>query len=168
MRIEPHGERDIVMTREFAAPRRLVFDAHTRPDLLARWYGPHGWRLEHCEVDLRVGGGWHYRLRGPEGVAMTLRGTYLDLAAPERIVTTESNVDCEARAAHEAVVTTVLVEHERRTLPTTLLTTTARFPTRAVRDAVLSSGMERGVVQGFERLDAVLAAGRVAGRITAT
>ena len=153
MRIEPHGERDIVITREFAAPRRLVFDAHTRPELLARWYGPHGWHLERCEIDLRVGGAWHYLLRGPDGASMRMRGTYLDLVAPERIVTTESNVDCEVRAAHEAVGTTVLVEVDGRTT----LTTTARFPSRAVRDAVLSSGMERGVAQGFERLDAVLA-----------
>lgn len=160
MKVEPAGDLDIVIVREFSAPRRLVFDAHTRPELVRRWYGPHGWRLERCEIELWVGGSWHYLLRGPAGAAMTLRGTYRDLVTPERIVTTESNVDCEARAAHEALVTIVLRERSGHTT----LTNTARFPSRAVRDAVLESGMEHGVAQGFERLDAVLAEPGAAAR----
>jgi uncharacterized protein YndB with AHSA1/START domain len=145
-------EREIVLTKEFAAPRRLVFDAHTKPDLLKRWFGPHGWRLAVCEIDLRPGGAWYYLIRSTAGAEMTLRGTYLEIAAPERLVTTESNVDCEARAEHEALATLLLVEHAGRTT----LTNTVRFPTREIRDAVLASGTEHGVAQGYERLAGVL------------
>ncbi|MGH3759395.1 SRPBCC family protein [Actinophytocola sp.] len=141
-------DREIVLAKEFAAPRRLVFEAHTRPELLKRWFGPHGWRLAVCEIDLRPGGAWYYLLHGPRGARMTLRGTYVEIAAPERIVTTESNVDCEARADHETLATVVLTEHAGRTT----LTNTVRFPTREIRDAVLASGMEHGVAEGFERL----------------
>lgn len=152
MRVEPAGDLDILIVREFRAPRRLVFDAHTRPELLRQWFGPHGWRLDLCEIQLWVGGSWHYLLRGPGGSEMTLRGTYLDLVTPERIVTIESNVDCDARSEFEALVTIVLEEHSNHTT----LTNTTRFPTREVRDAVLRSGMEHGVAQAFNRLDSVL------------
>jgi uncharacterized protein YndB with AHSA1/START domain len=147
-------ECEISITREFAAPRRLVFDAHTRPELLKRWFGPHDWRLEVCEIDLRPGGGWYYLMRGPGGATMTLRGTYLEIVAPARIVSTESNVDCAARAEHEAVGTLEFAEHAGHTT----LTNTIRFPSKEVRDAVLSSGMARGVGEGFERLAALVAA----------
>jgi uncharacterized protein YndB with AHSA1/START domain len=157
MRVEPAGALDILIVREFHAPRRLVFDAHTRPELLRRWYGPHGWRLDLCEIELWIGGSWHYLLRGPGASEMTLRGTYLDLLPPERIVTTESNVDCEARSDFEAIVTIVLEEHSDHTAPPrTTLTNTTRFPTRGARDAVLRSGMDHGITQGFDRLDALL------------
>lgn len=155
MRIEASGERDIVITREFAAPRRLVFDAHTTPELVRRWLGPHTWQVETAEIDLRVGGAWRYFMRGPGGAEMTLRGTYLEIEAPARLVTTESNQDCYARAEHESVNTMILVERDGRTH----LTNTVRFPSRDVRDAVLGTEMERGVAQGFDRLDELLTAG---------
>jgi uncharacterized protein (TIGR03086 family) len=155
VKVVPVGEVDIVITREFAATRRAVFDAHTRPELLRRWFGPHGWRLAVCEVDLRVGGSWYYRMSGPDGAEMTLRGTYVEIGPPERLVTTETNVDCEARAEHESVSTIVLEERDGRTT----LTNTVGFPSGQVRDAVLASGMEHGVAEGFERLEAVLATG---------
>ncbi len=146
------NDLEIVLTREFAAPRQLVFDAHTRPELLRRWFGPHGWRLVVCEIDLRPGGTWHYVIDGPDGVSMTLRGQYVEIDPPAWLVTTESNVDCYARAVHESVNTMELAEHGGRTT----LTTTVRFPTREIRDAVLASGMEHGVAQGYDRLAALL------------
>ena len=145
-------DREIVITKEFAAPRRLVFDAHTRPELLKRWFGPHDWRLVVCEVDLRPGGTWHYLMRGPGGAEMTLRGTYLEIVPPERIVSTESNVDCDARAEHESLGTTVFVEHAGRTT----LTNSICFPSKEIRDGVLSSGMRRGVGEGLDRLAALV------------
>src|SRR5881397_2975129 len=60
-------DREIVMTRVFDAPRRLVFDAFSKPELLKRWFGPRGWSLVVCEVDLKVGGGFRFVLRGPDG-----------------------------------------------------------------------------------------------------
>src|SRR5437879_11726990 len=83
-------DREIVMTRVFAAPRRLVWDAFTKPELLKRWFGPRGWSLAVCEVDLKVGGGFRFVLRGPDGEAMGMRGVYRELAAPERWVHRES------------------------------------------------------------------------------
>lgn len=151
-------DRDIVITKELAAPRRLVFDAHTRPELLKRWFGPHDWRLAVCEIDLRPGGAWYYLMRGPAGAEMTLRGTYLEVAAPERIVTTESNVDCYVRAEHEALAMLMLVEHDRGTT----LTNTISFPTKEIRDSVLGVGMTRGVGEGYERLAGLLAEGATA------
>ena len=141
-------DRDIVITREFAAPRARVFAAHTEPDLLKRWFGPHGWRLTVCEIDLRIGGAWRYVMHGPDDQEMVLRGAYLELDPPARLVTTENNGDCDARAEHESIVTLELTEHAGRTT----LTNTVRFPTREIRDAVLASGMDRGVAQGYERL----------------
>ncbi len=138
-------EREIVLTRVFAAPRNQVFDAHTRPDLLRRWFGPHGWRLVGCEVDLRPGGAWRYVLRGPAGEEMVLGGTYLTVERPDRLVMTETNVDCHARADHEAVITLEFTG-------ATHLTHTARFPSKEIRDAVLESGMAYGVGEGFDRL----------------
>lgn len=139
------GDRDIVITREFAASRQRVFDAHTKPELLKRWFGPHGWRLVVCEIDLRLGGTWHYVLHGPGGEEMALRGAYLEIDPPHRLVMTETNPDCHARAEFESVITIELTG-------STFLTHTATFPTPEIRDAVRESGMARGVGQGFDRL----------------
>ena len=143
------SDRDIVIVREFAAPMQRVFDAHTRPELLRRWFGPRGWELAVCEIDLRVGGAWHYVMHGPDGARMVLRGRYLELAPPNRLVMTETNIDCHARAGHESIITIELTGD-------TVLTHTATFPTREIRDAVRDSGMARGVHEGFDRLTRTL------------
>lgn len=153
MKVAAPTDRAIELTRRFAAPRPLVFDAHTKPELLRRWFGPHGSHLVVCEIDLRPGGSWYYLLRGADGTEMTLRGSYLEVIRPERIVTTESNVDCEARAEDEALASTELAEDAGGTL----LTNTIHFSTKEIRDAVLASGMERGVGQGYDRLAGLLA-----------
>ena len=147
-------EREIVLTRVFDAPRRLVFDAWTRPELLRRWFGPHGYELVVCEVDLRVGGSWRYVVRAPDGTQMQLHGVYREIVAPERLVRTEANDGCEAEEGGRSLVTTLLVEHDGRTT----LTNTVRYPSRRIRDAVIASGMEHGVAEGYDRLAEVLAA----------
>ncbi len=139
------SDRDIVITREFAASRQRVFDAHTRPHLLKRWFGPRGWRLIVCEIDLRPGGEWHYVMHGPDRQEMVLHGRYLEVTPPDRLVMTETNGDCDARADHESIITIELTG-------ATHLTHTATFPTKDIRDAVASSGMARGVDSGFDRL----------------
>ncbi len=84
------SDREVRTTRVFDAPRRLVFDAHTRPDLIRQWLtGPPGWTMPVCTVDLRVGGKYRYEWRGPGGEAMGMGGSYREIAAPERIVATE-------------------------------------------------------------------------------
>ena len=143
------SDHDIVITRELTAPRQRVFDAHTRPELLKRWFGPHGWRLVVCEIDLRPGGTWHYVMRGPAGQEMVLHGHYLAVDPPNLLVMTETNADCHARADHESIITVELTG-------ATLLTHTATFPTPEIRDAVRESGMALGVNEGFDRLTETL------------
>src|SRR5258708_1339966 len=83
------SEREIKMTRLFDAPRDLVWDAYTRPELVKLWAGgPPGIKLVVCEIDLRVGGRWRWVIEHPGGT-MGLGGEYLDLVAPERLVTTD-------------------------------------------------------------------------------
>src|SRR4029077_5763186 len=101
-------ESEIVLTRVFDAPRSLVFDAFTRPELLRRWFGPRGWSLVVCEVDLRVGGTWRFVLRGPDGKDMGMRGVYREIVAPDRSVHTESFDDYPG----ESQVTAVFVGSE--------------------------------------------------------
>jgi uncharacterized protein YndB with AHSA1/START domain len=147
------GEREIVMTRGFDAPRQLVFDAHTKPELIKRWLlGPPGWSMPVCEIDLRVGGTYRYVWRHDRnGTEMGMGGLYREIVAPERIVHTE-RFD-EAWYPGEALNTLVLVEKGGRTT----LTQTVRYESREARDAVLKSGMESGVAASYERLADLLA-----------
>jgi uncharacterized protein YndB with AHSA1/START domain len=144
------GEHELVLTRVFHAPRRLVFAALTTPELLRRWYGPAGWSLEVCEIDLRVGGRWRYVTRKPDGKAVGQHGVYREVLPGERIVNTESWEDWDAG---ETQVTTVLAEQRGRTT----LTSTIRFPSREVRDMLIRSGMadEAGAV--YDQLAELLA-----------
>lgn len=150
--VEARGEREIVIIRSFDAPRRLVFDALTRPELLRRWLGVFGgWSMAECEVDLRVGGEYRYLWKGPDGATMGMRGTFREIQAPERIVNTE-RFD-QPWYPGEAVGTAVLTEHAGRTT----LTTTVRYDSREIRDAALKSGMEHGIAAGYSALDGILA-----------
>jgi uncharacterized protein YndB with AHSA1/START domain len=146
-------EREIAMTRAFDAPRRLVFDAFTKPDLLKRWlFGPDGWVLSVCEIDLRAGGRYRYVWhRARTGTDMGMGGVYREVVVPERIVATEA-FD-ESWYPGEAVGTTVFVEHGGKTT----VTQTMRYESREARDAALKSGMETGVAASYDRLDPILA-----------
>jgi uncharacterized protein YndB with AHSA1/START domain len=153
LQVTAPGEREIVMTRGFDAPRQLVFDAHTKPELIKRWLlGPPGWSMPVCEIDLRVGGKYRYVWRHDRnGNEMGMGGLYREIVAPERIVNTE-RFD-EAWYPGEALNTLVLVEKGGRTT----LTQTVRYESREARDAVLKSGMESGVAASYERLADLLA-----------
>jgi uncharacterized protein YndB with AHSA1/START domain len=142
-------ESEIVLTRVFDAPRSLVFDAFTKPELLKRWFGPRGWSLVVCEVDLRVGGAWRFVLRGPDGRDMGMRGVYREISAPDRSVHTESFDDFPG----ESVVTTVLLEDRGQTT----LRATVRYPSQEIRDAVIKSGMEHGAAESYDKLAELLA-----------
>lgn len=146
LRIVPLSDREIRITRGFNAPRKLVFDAYTKPELVRNWlFGPPGWSFEVCEIDLRVGGKYRYVWRGPEGT-MGMGGVYREIQAPERIVSTEKFE--EAWYPGEAVGTVVMTEAGGKTL----VTTTVRYESQDARDAVLKSPMEHGLKAGFDRL----------------
>ena len=140
--------REVVLTRVFDAPRHLVFDALTRPELVKRWFGPHGWTLVVCEIDFRVGGAWRYVLEGPDGRSMGMGGEYREIVPGERTVHTEAFDDYPG----DSVVTVVLTEHEGRTT----LTGTVLYESQEVRDAVIESGMEHGAAETYDRLAELL------------
>lgn len=143
------SDNEIVLTREFDAPRRLVYDAFSRPELLKRWFGPHGWSLVTCEVDHRVGGGFRFVLAGPKGQRMGMRGVYRELEPPNRSVHVESYDEYPG----ESVVTSVLTEEMDRTT----LTVTITYPSREIRDIVAQSGMEHGAAESYDKLADLLA-----------
>lgn len=146
------GDREIVMTRAFAAPRELVFEAWTRPELLVRWYGVFGgWSLVECEIDLRVGGSCRFLWRGPEG-EIGLRGVYREIAAGERIVMTAAYDEHWYPGDERSTTTFVEARGE------TVVTTRLMYESREARDAVLRSPMEKGVAGGHDSLDRLLAA----------
>jgi len=141
------SDTEILMTRVFDAPRRLVFEALTRADLLRRWFGgPPGWRLDVCEIDARVGGKYRYVWVGDNGEVMGMGGTILEIAAPERMVANET-FD-QAWYEGQGVSSIVLTEDDGKTT----LRLTVRYDSKAVRDHVLSFPATSGVEMGYDRL----------------
>jgi uncharacterized protein YndB with AHSA1/START domain len=152
LQVTTPSEREIAMTRVFDAPRSLVFDAWTKPELLKRWLGVRaGWSMAVCEVDLKVGGTYRFVWRGPDGTEMGMRGVYREIVPPERLVATESFDD--PWYPGEALDTMVLVEDGGKTT----VTTTVLYESQEIRDAVLESGMERGVAESYDTLAEYLA-----------
>ena len=150
LKVEARGEREIVMTRAFDAPRPLVFEAYTKPELLKRWMGAQGgWALAVCECDLRVGG--RYRSVWRRGsTEMGVQGVYREVVPPERIVATEQ-FD-QPWYPGEAIVTIELSESAGQTT----LTMTLRYESKDARDGVLQTPMETGVAASFDQLEGVL------------
>lgn len=155
LKVTTPTDNEIVLTRAFDAPRHMVFDALTKPELLKRWHGARGWNLVVCEVDLRVGGTWRFVSRGPDGTDMGHGGVYREIVPPERLVCTESYDD--QWYPGEALVTAVLIEQNGTTQNgKTTMITTLRYPSQEVRDIVISSPMERGVTESYDRLAEML------------
>ncbi len=151
-------DREIAMTRVFDAPRRLVFDAFTKPELVKHWLlGPPGWTMPVCEIDLRVGGAYRYVWRDANGKEMGMGGIYREIVPQERLVCTE--LFDEAWYPGESLTTTTLAEKDGRTT----VTTTMLYVSQEARDAVLKSGMERGVAASYDRLERLLASRGAAG-----
>jgi uncharacterized protein YndB with AHSA1/START domain len=146
------NERDIVLTRLFAAPRALVFDAMTQPEHIRRWWGNlgEGYSVPVCEVDLRVGGRWRFVNRHPNGEA-AFNGVYREIARPERLVFTEI---FELFPDSESVVSSLFTEEDGKTR----LTATCTYPSKEVRDMVLQSGMDKGAALSYDRLEDLVVA----------
>jgi uncharacterized protein YndB with AHSA1/START domain len=142
------SERETVITRDFAAPAALVFDALTKPDIIKRWYGPPN-SIEVCESDARPGGAWRFvsQVRGKSVVQF---GVYTEVNAPHRFVRTERWEDWDPG---ETLVTVDLVETGGRTL----MTQSILFPSQEVRDVVMKGGLTpKGTSEFYERLEALL------------
>ena len=153
LKLTTSGDRELVMTRVFDAPRSLVYDAFTKPELVRRWLlGPEGWSMPTCEIDLKVGGKYRYVWkRDSDGTEMGMGGVYREIVPNHKIVATEK-FD-EAWYPGEAVGTLLLSEEGGKTA----LTQTVLYQSREARDGVLKSGMESGVSRSYDRLEEQLA-----------
>jgi uncharacterized protein YndB with AHSA1/START domain len=140
-------DREIVLTRAFDAPRRLVFEAWTKPEHMKHWYGCRKVTLRVCEIDLRTGGAYRYVMRAPDGVDHTMQGVYREIVPPERLVYTEGYVT-QGFASNEALVTVTFTERDGKTT----FTSTSVYPSLEDRDGHLNSGMETGAAETLDRL----------------
>lgn len=141
------SDREIILTRVFDAPRRLVFEAWTQPEHVKQWYGCHIMTLLVCEIELRVGGAYRYVMRGPDGVEHTMKGVYREIVPPARLVYTEGYVT-EGFASDDAIVTVLFAEHDGMTT----MTSTILHQSRENRDRHLNTGMESGAAETLDRL----------------
>jgi uncharacterized protein YndB with AHSA1/START domain len=146
---ERRSERELVVTRSFDAPARLVFEAWTRPELFMRWWAPKslGVPLLSCEMDVRTGGGYRLEFGQDASSAMAFHGRYIEVVPDSRLVWTNEE-------GEDGAVTTVTFEEERGR---TFLTFRELYPTKEALDEALA-GMEGGMAEQFEQLDSLLAA----------
>jgi uncharacterized protein YndB with AHSA1/START domain len=144
-------DREISMARAFNAPRRLVFDAYTKPELVKRWLGvQNGWTMEVCEIDLRVGGAYRYVWRSAGGKDMGMGGVYREIVPAERIVATEKFDDPWYEGEAEGTIT--FVEQGGKTT----LTIKVLYASKEIRDAILKTPMDQGVAASFDKLEELL------------
>ena len=147
--IAPADQPIIVTRRLIKAPAALIFRAWTTPEHLKQWLGPRDLVMVSCEVDLRVGGGYRYVHRAPDGQEYGFHGTYLEIDPPHRMVCTSI---FEMFPQNEAVDTLTLEEKDGGTL----VTTHTRHPSLEARNSHLAGGMERGMGEGYDRLETLL------------
>ena len=145
------GDREIVVVREFDAPRELVFLCYSKPELLRRWYGMPDWTTHICEIDFRVGGKYRIGQRSPDGYELASQGLYTAIAAPERIEQTEFYDDNWTQGG----TVNVLMLTENNGVTTATMTIT--FTSPEARAAAAASPMAVGMEIGFKRLDELLA-----------
>lgn len=152
LQIATPSDLEVVITREFDAPRELVFDCHTKPELVRRWLlGPPGWTMPVCEIDLRIGGRYRYVWRRPNGEEMGMGGVFRDIARPERIASNE--LFDQDWTGGETLVTTRFTERDGRTTSTM----TVLYASNEAREGALATGMTEGMEAGYQRLDELLA-----------
>ncbi len=147
-------DRQILITREFAAPRHLVYKSWTTPELVKRWWSGQRGEMTTCEIDLRVGGRWRYVMVAEGGFEVAFHGEYREIVPNERIVSTEVYEAPEAEALPEAEAplnTVTFTEADGRTTLTLLVQTTSK----ELRDAIINSGMEAGMQEAWDRLEQV-------------
>ena len=144
-------DTQILITREFDAPKHLVYRAWTTPDLIKRWWsGDHG-AVTSAEVDLRVGGRWRYVMKANEGFEVAFHGEFREIVTDERIVSTEVFEGMPSAEEAAVVNTNTFIENNGRTT----LTILAQHPSREIRDMVIKSGMEAGMQEQMDHLEQV-------------
>lgn len=146
------SDTELVITRSFDAPARIVFDAFTKPELVRRWWAPGSRQvsLVSCDADVRPGGRWRYVLQHAVHGEIAFSGEYREVSPPDRLVYTETLEPADDSGG--AIVTVTFDEREGRTL----LTSHSRFPSKDILDMVLATGMEGGMRETMEQLDALV------------
>jgi uncharacterized protein YndB with AHSA1/START domain len=147
-------DEQILITREFAAPKHLVYKAWTTPELVKRWWNAKRGEVTLAEIDLRVGGAWRYVMVTDDGFEVGFHGEYLELVANERIVSTEVYEGLPEGVSEEdgaTVNTATFVEADGRTTLTLLIQATSKVS----RDAIIDSGMEAGLQDALDLLEEV-------------
>jgi uncharacterized protein YndB with AHSA1/START domain len=145
------GDRQILITREFDAPKDLVFRAWTTPDLVERWWTAKRGRMTVAEIDLRVGGRWRYVMRTEDDVEVGFHGEYREIVPNERLVSTEVYEGIPDAEEHAALNTLTLTETDGRTTLRILV----EHATQEGRDAHIESGMEAGLQDALDLLEQV-------------
>jgi uncharacterized protein YndB with AHSA1/START domain len=141
-------DEQILITREFGAPRHLVYKAWTTPELVRRWWSGQRGEMTVVEIDLRVGGAWRYVMIAEGPFEVAFHGEYREIVPNERIVMTDVY---EAMPDGEALVTVTFTEVDGRTLLTLLM----QLASKEARDTVISSGMEAGMQESWDRLEQI-------------
>ena len=144
------SDTELHLTREFDAPRDLVWKAMTDPALMSRWWGPRRYQTVVDTMDVRPGGRWRMRNIAADGGEHAFRGEYREIVPPERIVMT---FEYEPLPGHISVETMTLTEREGRTL----LEVRDQFASKEDLDGIVASGMESGARETYERLDELVA-----------
>jgi uncharacterized protein YndB with AHSA1/START domain len=145
-------DTQIQITREFAAPRHLVYKAWTTPELVKRWWHAKRGKVTVAEIDLRVGGKWRYVMVADGGFEVAFHGEFREIVPNERIVSTEVYEGVPAGQPNEGTVNTATF---RQSGDRTVLTLLIQAPTKAVRDIIIQSGMEAGLQDALELLEQV-------------
>lgn len=145
------GKPTIITRRWLDAPRELVFDIFTKPEHVKRWLGPRRLTMVECQIDLRVGGGYRWLFRAPDGQQFGFHGEFREIVRPERIVQT---FIFEPFPDAVVIDTLTLEEKDGRTLATSH----SIHPTVKDRDMHIANGMEHGMVEGYEKMDELLSA----------
>ena len=145
------ADNQILITREFGAPRHLVWRAYTEPELIKRWWAGDKGTVVSAEVDLRVGGRWRYVMTANPGFEVAFHGEYRELTAPERMVNTEAYEGIPDPDGHAGLVTVTLTETDGRTH----LEMLCEYNDKTDRDAVIESGMEGGMQESMDALEKV-------------
>lgn len=153
------SDREVRVTRTFNAPRQLVWEAHTRPDLVRRWQGYEGWDMPVCDMDLRVGGKYRWQWRQLEdGKAFGFFGTFTEVDCPSNLVHDQyfdpGDMDYAMPTGDPCIVSLELSEQNG----VTTLVCNLMFASKDARDEALSTGMTDGMVHSYSRLDGVLGA----------
>ena len=153
LQVTTQGDREVRLVREFDAPRHLVWDCFTKPELVRRWlFGPDGWSFLVCDIDFRVGGSYRFVWHNPAvGAEMGMKGIYREIIPHERIA--DAQVFDQDWTGGEAISTVVFTERNGRTT----VDNTMLYSSREARDAVLESGMKEGMALGYDRLEQFLA-----------